>query len=82
MLRAKRAGVTGMKALILYPMNALANDQAQRLADLITDAPGARRGHRRRSTPGEQGPQRTKVTADGLITDRARHPQQRRPTSC
>ena len=29
-----------MKALILYPMNALANDQAQRLADLITTHPG------------------------------------------
>ena len=26
-------GITGTKALILYPMNALANDQAQRLAD-------------------------------------------------
>ena len=35
-LRAKAPGVTGTKALLLYPMNALANDQAQRLADLIT----------------------------------------------
>ena len=35
-LRARRAGVGGMKALILYPMNALANDQAKRLADLLT----------------------------------------------
>src|SRR5690606_22805099 len=34
--RAKRARITGMKALILYPMNALANDQALRLADLLT----------------------------------------------
>lgn len=31
-LRARRTGHSGMKALILYPMNALANDQAARLA--------------------------------------------------
>src|SRR4051794_15229894 len=37
--RAKAQGVSGMKALILYPMNALANDQAQRLAELITTHP-------------------------------------------
>ncbi len=67
-LRAKKAGVTGAKALILYPMNALANDQAQRLAQLITD----------NNLPvtaalytGEQsGSQRTMVTSAGLITDR------------
>ena len=35
-LRERRAGRAGMKALILYPMNALANDQAGRLADLLT----------------------------------------------
>ncbi len=29
--------MTGTKAIILYPMNALANDQAQRLAGLITE---------------------------------------------
>ena len=82
MLRAKRAASTGMKALILYPMNALANDQAQRLAELLTDA-------RRRwpaSPPalytGQEGPQRTKVTADGLITDRGVIREQRARTSC
>lgn len=41
-LRARRQGVAGMKALILYPMNALANDQAQRLARLITRCPHPR----------------------------------------
>ena len=46
-LRARRDGITGTKALILYPMNALANDQAQRLADIITDSPRAGGGHRR-----------------------------------
>ena len=39
-LRARKSGVTGMKALILYPMNALANDQAERLAKVITTDPG------------------------------------------
>ena len=74
LLRARREGVTGTKALILYPMNALANDQAQRLAELITDARRRCAASPRRSTPGRQGPQRTMVTADGLITDRGDHP--------
>ncbi|GAB2776637.1 DEAD/DEAH box helicase [Nocardioides salsibiostraticola] len=68
-LRAKASGVGGMKALILYPMNALANDQAQRLAELITSLP-ALGGVTAGLFTGQQGPQRTKVTADGLITDR------------
>lgn len=34
-LRAKAAGVAGTKALLLYPMNALANDQLVRLRSLI-----------------------------------------------
>lgn len=32
------AGKPGIKAIILYPMNALANDQASRLAKLITES--------------------------------------------
>ena len=69
-LRAKRSGVTGMKALILYPMNALANDQAQRLTDLIT---GDERlaGVTAGLYTGQQGKPRTRVNAEGLITDRA-----------
>ncbi|WP_338836935.1 DEAD/DEAH box helicase [Gordonia polyisoprenivorans] len=70
-LRAKAAGVTGMKALILYPMNALANDQAERLARLIAEYPelsGVSAG----LYTGEQSTGgRTKVTAEGLITDRS-----------
>ena len=69
-LRAKRNGITGTKALILYPMNALANDQAQRLADMITGYPELG-GITAALYTGQQGPPRTAVTADGLITDRA-----------
>ncbi|QCB52930.1 DEAD/DEAH box helicase [Rhodococcus sp. PAMC28707] len=70
-LRAKAAGVTGMKALILYPMNALANDQAERLASVIAEnselsgvSAGLYTGEQ--STGG-----RTKVSDEGLITDRS-----------
>ena len=68
-LRARRDGVTGMKALILYPMNALANDQAQRLANLLTTREELA-GITAALYTGQVGPQRTKVSADGLITDR------------
>jgi ATP-dependent helicase YprA (DUF1998 family) len=69
-LRARARGVTGMKALILYPMNALANDQAQRLAELITTLPSLAAVTAGLYT-GQQGPARTRVSADGLITDRS-----------
>ena len=69
-LRAKRAGRTGTKALILYPMNALANDQAQRLATLISSQ-SALAGVTAALYTGQQGPERSKVSADGLITSRA-----------
>ncbi|TFB67982.1 DEAD/DEAH box helicase [Cryobacterium sp. Hz9] len=68
-LRAKREGVEGIKALILYPMNALANDQARRLTELITTSP-ALGGVRAALYTGQSGPTRSTVTADGLITDR------------
>ncbi|MGO9349551.1 MAG: DEAD/DEAH box helicase [Mycobacterium sp.] len=68
--RAKRAGVIGMKALVLYPMNALANDQALRLTRLIIENPPLA-GVTAALYTGEPLPQRTKVTTEGLITDRA-----------
>ena len=34
--RAKQAGKPGVKAVLLYPMNALATDQAMRIDDLLT----------------------------------------------
>lgn len=68
-LRAKRRGVTGMKALILYPMNALANDQAQRLTSILTSHEDLA-GVTAAIYTGEQGSQRSKVSKDGLITRR------------
>ena len=69
-LRARRNGVTGMKALLLYPMNALANDQAQRLARMITSHPEL--SHITAALyVGQDGPKRTIVSADGLITERS-----------
>ncbi|MET9327988.1 DEAD/DEAH box helicase [Tsukamurella sp. NPDC003166] len=67
--RAKRRGQAGTKALILYPMNALANDQAARLTELLTTHP-ALGGITAALYTGESGPQRGMVTKDGLITDR------------
>lgn len=39
-VRERRRGRPGVKALLLYPMNALANDQASRLQHLLEDEPG------------------------------------------
>ncbi|GIE95804.1 DEAD/DEAH box helicase [Paractinoplanes rishiriensis] len=67
--RARLEGVTGIKALILYPMNALANDQAARLAGLLTGHPELASITAALYT-GQKDQPRTMVTADGLITDR------------
>jgi ATP-dependent helicase YprA (DUF1998 family) len=69
-LRAKRNGEGGIKALILYPMNALANDQARRLTDIITGS-AEFGGVRAALYTGQSGPKRSSVTADGLITERS-----------
>lgn len=37
--RARRQGRTGVKAVLLYPMNALANDQAERINRYLEDEP-------------------------------------------
>jgi DEAD/DEAH box helicase domain-containing protein len=37
--RARAAGEAGIKALVIYPMNALASDQARRIADLVASMP-------------------------------------------
>lgn len=71
-IRANADGTTGMKALILYPMNALADDQADRLACMITSE-SALNGVRAGVYTGEASSQagtRTMVSEHGLITDR------------
>ncbi|MGK2880530.1 MAG: DEAD/DEAH box helicase [Mycobacterium sp.] len=70
-LRAKKSGVSGMKALILYPMNALANDQAERLAKLIAGDPALAAVSAGLYTGEQSTGGRTRVSGDGLITDRA-----------
>ncbi|MDQ1288833.1 MAG: hypothetical protein QG622_2399 [Actinomycetota bacterium] len=70
-LRERRAGrPDGIKALVLYPMNALANDQAARLAALLTGH-AELKGLTAGLYTGQQGPSCTTVSPDGLITDRA-----------
>ena len=66
----RRSPERGIKALLLYPMNALANDQAGRLAELITKHPELK-GVTAGIYTGEQaGQSATRVTKDSLITDR------------
>nr|WP_305082881.1 DEAD/DEAH box helicase [Corynebacterium sp. CCUG 69979] len=67
--RARAQGHTGVKALLLYPMNALANDQADRLAKLIADEP-ALAGVTAGIYTGEAAGNVKKVTAHSLINDR------------
>jgi len=68
-LRARRENITGVKALILYPMNALANDQAKRLTELLVGDPRLV-GITAALYTGEQSEKRTRVSEKGLITDR------------
>ncbi|WIY83987.1 DEAD/DEAH box helicase [Propionimicrobium sp. PCR01-08-3] len=70
-VRAKRAGQTGVKALFLYPMNALATDQASRLAKLISATGENPWGTITAAIyTGDQTHERTKVSDQGLITSR------------
>ena len=66
--RARAQGRTGVKALLLYPMNALANDQADRLARLITSEP-ALAGVTAGIYTGEAKGNVTVVTEQSLIND-------------
>ncbi|MFE2997311.1 DEAD/DEAH box helicase [Nocardia sp. NPDC059246] len=69
-LRANKSGVAGMKALIIYPMNALANDQELRLARIIAKDPRLAGVTAGLYTGEQSSGGRTMVSAEGLITDR------------
>ncbi|WP_182354767.1 DEAD/DEAH box helicase [Flaviflexus huanghaiensis] len=68
--RARMEGEKGVKALILYPMNALANDQADRIAKLIWDNDELH-GLTAGIYTGEATSNRTTMSRNQLITDRS-----------
>ncbi|MFY9189921.1 MAG: DEAD/DEAH box helicase [Lawsonella sp.] len=68
-LRAKKEGITGTKALIIYPMNALAADQADRLTELLTTQDQLRQITAAIYT-GDQDSSRTAVSRRGLINNK------------
>lgn len=70
--RARKVGEGGIKALVIYPMNALATDQARRFASLVANTPafaGLRVGLYVGGNAGEPG-QGMVMTATDVITDR------------
>lgn len=70
--RAKANGEAGIKTLVIYPMNALATDQARRIADLIAKEPafrGLRVGLYVGGDAGQPG-QGAVMTQTSVITDR------------
>ena len=70
--RARAAGEAGIKGLVIYPMNALATDQARRIAALVTQVPafaGLRIGLYVGGLAGKPGDGMV-MTPTGVITDR------------
>ena len=68
--QARESGQTGIKAIILYPMNALASDQAARVAKSIVTTPGLekiRAGLYVGDAPSEESKE-VKQLADGSFT--------------
>ena len=71
--RANRDGQAGIKALVIYPMNALASDQARRFAQVIAQTPafkGLRVGLFIGGRPGKDGRGLMAMTPTSVITDR------------
>src|SRR5699024_5193049 len=68
--RTRAAGRRGIKALILYPMNALANDQASLLAELLSTEPELASVTAGIYTGEYFGSENKQVTEKLLITDR------------
>lgn len=70
--RARSAGEAGVKALVIYPMNALATDQARRIAALVAQMPalaGLRVGLYVGGNAGKPG-EGMVMTPTSVITDR------------
>lgn len=70
--RERAAGQAGVKALVIYPMNALATDQARRIASLVAQVPafaGLRVGLYVGGVAGKPG-EGMVMTPNGVITDR------------
>ena len=71
--RANSEGLGGIKALVIYPMNALAADQARRFAQVIAQTPafkGLRVGLFVGGRSGKDGHGLSTMTATSVITDR------------
>jgi DEAD/DEAH box helicase domain-containing protein len=71
--RANSDGVGGIKALVIYPMNALAADQARRFAQVIAQTPafkGLRVGLFVGGRSGKDGRGLMTMTTTSVITDR------------
>jgi DEAD/DEAH box helicase domain-containing protein len=72
-VHAKAKGTAGIKALVIYPMNALATDQARRFAQVIAQTPafkGLRVGLYVGGNTGRDGRGEPVMTATNVITDR------------
>lgn len=70
--RARQGGEAGIKALVIYPMNALASDQARRMAELVATVPafaGLRVGLYVGGQAGAPG-EGAVMTPNAVITDR------------
>ena len=71
--RATKAGGSGITALVIYPMNALASDQARRFAEVIAQTPafkGVRVGLFVGGRSGKDGRGQMTMTPTSVITDR------------
>jgi DEAD/DEAH box helicase domain-containing protein len=70
-LQLRRQGVAGIKAVLIYPMNALATDQARRIATIIAGNEALKEHVRAGLYVGQKGEQPVSVmTAASVITDR------------
>ena len=72
-VRAKAEGTAGIKALVIYPMNALATDQARRFAEVIAATPafdGLRVGLFVGGRTGKDGRGQPTMSPTSVITDR------------